>query len=271
MLKAFADESSSGDSRGIFTVSGYIGRPAEWEEFSEKWAAFLAQTPSIPFFRMASLRSKEWRAEHGISKEQADAKVATMESLLIQSPHILYSDVFTVTQSDFTAIISPEVKRFRLKNTWLKTPYNYAFQYFVRLAMEKAKLLGVQEQIDFVFDCNDALFRDADKMLRELKKGLPEPYASTLGTALPGNNERIMPLQAADLLAARIKDHCMNPGDIECERLARKTAGTGVRNITVHAKQPLLAAFARRLSKATIKKSSGAASGPDTSSRTHPH
>lgn len=68
MLRAYLDESSSGDSHGRFVIAGFVAFCHEWEDFAELWAAVLAAPPSVPYFRMSSFRSEEWRKEHGITK-----------------------------------------------------------------------------------------------------------------------------------------------------------------------------------------------------------
>ena len=105
------------------------------------------------------------------------------------------------------------------------------------------------DQVDFVFDDNDALFDDANTLFRELRQGQDEPYKSILGEAIPGNNERLKPLQVADLLAARAKDYCLNPIE-ETEQLLRAIAGHGERNATKHFKRDDLEKFAADLAAA---------------------
>jgi hypothetical protein len=243
MLRAYVDESSSGDSHGRFVIAGFVAFCHEWEDFTELWAAVLAAPPSVPYFRMSSFRSEKWRKEHGITKEQAGSKLDDLTAL-IKDPYFLFSTIVSISQDDYSELIGPQARRFRLDNTWLTTPYNYCLQRLVAITTWKINKLGIcGDQIDFVFDDNDALFDDANRLFRELRKGQDEPYRSIIGDAIPGNDQTLKPLQVADLFAARVKDYCVNPTE-ESTRLLRTISGRGDRNATKHLKRSDLQSFA---------------------------
>jgi hypothetical protein len=248
MLRAYVDESSPADGHGRFVIAGYVSFCHEWEDFTDLWASTLAAAPAVPYFRMASFRDKKWREEHGITKEEADAKTEALASL-IREPYFLFSCACSISHDEFREIITPQARRFRLgRLTWLKTPYNMVFQRLVRIVLWKIIKLGiVGDQVDFVFDDNDALFDDANKLRRELRTTLNEPYRSLLGEVIPGDNEKLKPLQVADLLAARLKDHCVDPKNIALETLLREITGKGDKNATRHLSRSEVEAFAAEL------------------------
>jgi hypothetical protein len=252
MLRAYVDESDAGTRGGIFTISGYVAFMPQWCDLTEEWTRVLETTPSVPYFRTASFRDKDWRDEHGVSCQDLDAKIAALESLLHESPHILFSSIFTLSKDLFRSIVGPEASHFtrigRVGKTWLKTPYNYAFQHFVRFTLRKVAMLDISgDQVDFVFDHNDALFDDASALLRELRKTMEEPYRSMLGDAIPGDDKKLKPLQAADFLAARVKDCFTNTNDKTLLESLRFVAGKGDRNITVKTRLQDLERFANNL------------------------
>ena len=231
MLRAHVDESSSGGRDGIFVIAGYVGFPSQWDDFINPWGSTLGAPPAVPYFRMSSFRDPEWRRQHSITKEQAQAKEDALAECLRDK--FLFSTTCTVSKADFDNTIRPHARRIGNKDTWLKTPYNLCFQWLVTITLIKLGKLGiVGDIVDFVFDDNDALFDDANKMFRELKRTQAEPYRGMIGDAIPGNDKRLYPLQAADLFAGRMKDYCMEPVNKSKKDLVYTVSGRGDSNVT---------------------------------------
>jgi len=240
MLRAFVDESGSAGRDGIFVMGGLVAFASKWDEFIEPWDAALRADVAAPFFRTASFRSLDWRTAHGLSIDDANRKTEAL-ARTITYPPILFSVCCSAQKKDYRDIVvnsgAPR-KAGRLGKLWLKTAYAYCFHNVISLTLEMIvnKLCISGDVVDFVFDRNDPLFDAANKMLRELRKCLKIlEWSKTLGVAIPGDDEKILPLQAADLLAGRLKDHCSSPKDVEIRKsLLSVSSEEEDKNITLH-------------------------------------
>ncbi len=259
MLRAFVDESASSSRQGVFVMAGLVAFCCEWERFADNWYNALCAYPPIPFFRMSSLRDPEWRAKNGLSDKQALEKTEKLSGLL-RYPPILFSVVCSVRKSEYRQIITADREIVgrggRLHNLWFKTPYNYCFHNIVNMTLRRVEELGiVGDVVDFVFDRNDPLFDAANEMLRAIRVrpldqfGLREPLLTMLGDAIHANDETLVPLQAADLLAARVKDYRDNPSDRIVESAVLAASGAADHNVTLYVKKPKLERPARALKK----------------------
>jgi len=241
MLKAFVDESGSAGRDGIFVMGGLVAFASKWDEFVEPWDAALRADVAAPFFRTASFRSPDWRTAHGLSIDDANRKTEALAKIITYPP-ILFSVCCSVQKKDYRDIVVDSGvigNSGRLGKLWLKTPYAYCFHNVIALTLEKIvnKLRIVGDVVDFLFDHNDPLFDAANAMLRELRKAMTIPgWRETLGDVIPGDDERLIPLQAADLLAGRLKDHCSSPKDAVIRESLLSVSGKDGDNITRHAR-----------------------------------
>lgn len=245
MLKAFIDESSSRDANGIFVMGGFVAFVSEWERLSEQWEHVLKSDPVVPFYRTTYFRDPRWREEHGLDRATAMCKTEALAYLLTYPP-LLFSVCVSVDKQEYRDVIETSgILQKRIGRTgrlWLKTPYSYCFHNLIAITLRK--LVGNLDirgdVVDFVFDRNEPHFDAANKMLRAMRQqgfgDIPQSWASTLGDAVPGNDETLNPLQMADLLAGRLKDHCSN-NNPQFLRALLAVSGAGDGNITFHARK----------------------------------
>lgn len=251
-LRAYVDESGSAGRDGIFVMAGLVAFVMDWEEAAQSWETVLRSGTPVPFFRTASFRSKEWRSEHKLSVDDANSKAESLAQA-VRYPPLLFSVCCSVQKTDYREIIADSGvcnKAGKIGKLWLKTPYAYCFNNVISLTLEMivSKLGIVGDVVDFVFDRNDSLFDASNEMLRELRKVLkPEGWRETLGDAIPGDDRKLLPLQAADLLAGKLKDHCSLPGNADVLKSLLSVSGEGDRNITLHAGPKQLRNLASRI------------------------
>src|SRR5690242_1251495 len=73
---AYSDETGTPNPDGAFVVGGYVEPESEWPHFSKRWAeTVLTSPPSIPYLHMVEIRSKGFRASHGLTDADGLAKV----------------------------------------------------------------------------------------------------------------------------------------------------------------------------------------------------
>src|SRR5437899_3049383 len=71
-----SDETEAMSGRKRFLVGGYVAPETDWPYFAGEWdERVLAGPPRIPYLHMREITSPAWRSDHGISREQAEARV----------------------------------------------------------------------------------------------------------------------------------------------------------------------------------------------------
>jgi hypothetical protein len=137
-----------------------------------------------------------------------------------------------VNQSDFCRIVRdregavPDI---------LREPYHLCFHYFVSAATYKIKTLGIAgEQVDFVMDEADATTDRAVETFKGIR-AIAHPWLKEmLGFPIPQSDQQTPALQAADMLAAIFKDHCLDPANRETRKALSDLSWPGLRNATKH-------------------------------------
>jgi hypothetical protein len=215
MLGAFVDESGSPGRQGPFVMTAIIAPCEVWADFAADWDKVLKESPAVPYYHKADFDIPEWLRLNHISKPEAEEKTERL-SQLIKYPPVLFSVECSVEKDLFREIITDGglVKKLakNLEGLWLKTPYNYCFHEIIRQTVSVVARLQPWETVNFIFDRNVPLFDAANRMLRELRKSWEGGrWDTVLGEAIPGNVDKVCPLQAADMVAGRVKDYLMSP------------------------------------------------------------
>jgi hypothetical protein len=256
MLMAFADESDAGSKvTGILTVTGYVGFYKSWEKFAQQWDDVIKQDPNfskIGYFKSIALRSNKWLKEHGVTKGDAN-RVHQKLIPIIQRWYQEFSVVATISCEDHAKIIVPGPLG---THPWLNHPYYFCYHAFVSAALwHAASRLNIKnDQIDFVFDRNAPVTDRANEMFRAIREGpgISPIIKELMGEAIPGDDKKLPPLQAADLLAGRVKDHCMKPRNVKLYRNVLAISGSGKHNVTCHLRSRHLKRFTGSFSEAEL-------------------
>jgi hypothetical protein len=209
MLMTAIDESDSGDNVGAFVVSGFTAFSSGWADFSDEWEETVHAPPDIGFYKTHNLRSPAWQAEHGISAHQAETKTRFLAKIIENGGHLKFSVSMLINKRDFLDVIENS----RIPKA-LRQPYQYCLHGIIRLALQRIQGEGIcGDCVDFILDDNDGITRDAVSIFEGMKEGAPEHLRPMMGAVTPRDDKVFAPLQAADMLAGRYKDLCMNPRD----------------------------------------------------------
>jgi hypothetical protein len=236
-------------------MAGLVGFTSAWETFTDSWESVLKEPPSVPYFRLADFRNPAWRATHDISEDEAVKKINRLSSCLTNPP-ILFSVCVSVQKDDYRDIVTNSgilTKLRRNERLLLNTPYSFCFQNVIGRTVQKLvdELSIMGDVVDFVFDRNEPLFDAANTTFRTIRDAgnLPKGWREALGDAEPKNDETLLPLQAADLLAGVFKDHCSSPYDsaIKSHLLSISGNRNPEHNITLHARPHRLNKFVASL------------------------
>lgn len=243
MLNAFFDGSGPGHSDGRYVLAGFVSFCSTWADIAERWESILAETPSIPKFKLTLSRSKEWRDRVGIREDQMSTKIDRL-SELVTPPQTLFSVICSISEPEFRKVVdeaevrgNKEVRR-ALGKLAFTTAYTMLFHNAVARTLLHVKNLGiVGDQVDFVFDRENELFDNANTLLRNMRRFLDPDLYSMLGDAVQRDEDKVLPLQAADLIAGAAKDQCNDPDNVDLRNRVSLLAGKGDHNVTLHLRE----------------------------------
>ena len=243
MLSAFFDGSGPGHSNGRYVMAGFVSFCPTWGDIAEEWRKILDTRPAIPKFKMSLARNQEWRESIGITQTQMDDKIEQL-SALVQPPRTLFSVICSISQPEFRMIVTETEaqgnKHLRsiLGKFTFKTAYALLFHNAISATLNKIRSLGiVGDQVDFVFDRENELFDNANILLKRTRRFFdPESY-TMLGDAIQRDDDKVLPLQSADLIAALSKDQCNDPENMDLRNKIVKISGTGDYNATFHIRE----------------------------------
>jgi len=189
MVMVFLDESSNFGKQDFVCVAGYIGNDAEWENFAKEWRILLAK------HRLASLHTADFLAGESeyknLGKERPEREAILSEFIGTIRKHIPAGFGVGVDAAHFRAITNIEKKRIK--------PEVFCFQRLLRLLTEKLREWSISDEYDLFFDDVEHYAMRLYSFLCDLKRIDPDARNRIRAIAF-GRDEKILPLQAADVL-----------------------------------------------------------------------
>jgi hypothetical protein len=203
MLKCYADDSGSDlQPGGIFLLAGYIMDESRWEDFAEQWDVQLNRDHPIDFCRMADAERGEGPFL-GIDSLWRKRKVKDLAAVI----HGCHPEAFVCLMScdQYERAIKGKVDP-RLDNP-------YAILFFKVMAMISQLQLWANtvatfghQPVDFIFDDQGQAGLKCLQWYAGLRERVPEPFRTMIGnTPQFKDDRRLLPLQAADMLAWHIR------------------------------------------------------------------
>jgi hypothetical protein len=219
VLVAAIDESDTGDQVGPFTVSGYVAFSHRWIKFSDLWEDTVHSAPDIGYYKKHNLESPKWRAENNISLQQATTKTRILARLIEESELDFSVSMFLTQQEFFESIATTSLPKI------LRNPYQYCLNGIIRVALNRIHEDGIcGDCIDFIIDENDKVTDAAVEIFEYARATAPSHLGKMMGAMVPGNDKIFAPLQAADMLAGRFKDHIKTPSDNQARKAFNQIA-----------------------------------------------
>lgn len=193
MLKAFCDECNRNVSDVHFIMAGWTANVRDWEKFSDTWQGFLSRKPAINYFKTHEADTLNGEFGH-MDRAQAEHKKLGLTRVICDYRDSLFGYITTVPHEYLRA------KPKKLRKSVGSRIYDWAFICQVSTILEHALYAREKEKVDFVFDkCSE--LRTCISSYEEMIPKLPLAIGRLAGTIVPGNDEEICALQAADLLA----------------------------------------------------------------------
>lgn len=231
---AYSDESATPDNDGPFIVGGYVTPALAWPDFSKKWAEnVLLPAPEIPYMHVVELRSKVFRAKHGLTWEDNLAKVAAASKTIYDHKDV-WACFGAISRQKLQEIYRKIEKSGRRYQEFLKEPdYMCFLSYAFYLIAHVSDLRPEVTRIDFVVSKKQRVSHYYSKFQEEMRDFLNDynpALGKLVGDLIPANMEDRVPLQAADVLCWHLQKHYSNavePEDVSNLNLLMESSGTG--------------------------------------------
>jgi hypothetical protein len=222
-----SDETAGKHQRDTFLYAGFLAPEEDWSRFfAPAWEErVLDGPPLIPYLHMTEIRSPQWRAEHGLSRLDAEDRIDEAFNLIdtMATLHPVGVSLDAGHLHDRFAGAGVKV----VARTGGAKPFDPDYLCF--LAYAYMALLHVEtdhpeaERVDFIVERKGHV----TKYIQEFHSNLPmalealgKPELSKLvGELIPGEKERI-PLQAADVLCWHTARH-QRPNTMDAADLRR--------------------------------------------------
>lgn len=216
MLQGYIDDSGSDENSyppsHHFVLAGYVMHEPIWEHFSDRWASELIREPAIKAFKMADAEYGEGYFE-GMPEEFRRLKVNELSQVVADFRENSLALWCHLKWQDYRDVVRGKV------HPRIDSPYAVLFYQIMRGAHEhqievnKAVNVGFHK-VEFIFDDQGFTGLRAVQWYAALIRKLPEPYKSMAG-GIPSfkDDERVVPLQAADMLAWHVHRSLERPDE----------------------------------------------------------
>ncbi|MGD0421643.1 MAG: DUF3800 domain-containing protein [Xanthobacteraceae bacterium] len=201
MLRAYIDDSRNHRGKGIFALCGYIGDATKWAEFSDEWEATLHALPRLENLKThEAYRLRDPASQfYGWTAAQRDAKLIQLAK--VANKHALVSIQSIVRPEQYKEILGSIAAN--------ETVYQFSFYTIIAELLKLPGKWNINDQIEIIFDIqgdeSEATIRRA---FREFMSAGPPELVSRLGADPEFKDDRkVLPLQAADLLAWHVRRH----------------------------------------------------------------
>jgi hypothetical protein len=196
MWKAYYDESGSDAKSRYFVLAGYVSSVDDWELFSDEWQGVLDQAPRLDYFKTTeAFQIRDQFA--GWPEEQRNARV--LQFLSIVQARALFGCAVAMPKDIYERHIRGVIPKF------YDNPYYICFVESLEFLSDTMSRFEQKGPIDFVFDENNLEPR-VRELFDEFKlKG--GPNRGLIGEIDFRDDKKVLPLQAADLLAWRTRAH----------------------------------------------------------------
>jgi hypothetical protein len=190
---AFTDESEGAGERRILLLSSCIQSFSKWEQFSDEWDKAMKEPPGIGAFHSREARGfrgnfKNWKAV------DRDLKIIKLCEVILR--HNISAFSVWISAKDYAETIQ------KVGPKDVRHAYFSAFTAIVLGVARYQNFLGSDAPIRYVFDIKGDLGFEAQLWYPAIRESAPKEAARLMGgTPSFEDDERVLPLQAADLVA----------------------------------------------------------------------
>jgi hypothetical protein len=194
VLKGFIDDSGSGGDSKWYVLAGYIGTVEGWDQFDRMWLDVLHDYPRAEIFKAASAESRKGPFA-GFTVEQRNKKIDRLIEVIGKCTR--RAVCARIRQRDYDDIVKGKVPPV------FDSPYYFLFPIVMGAAVNIERIDGRTESIDFVFDDDETHDKGVKRLLPAVS-GM-QSFHGCVANIMRRDDEKFLPLQAADLLAWQIR------------------------------------------------------------------
>jgi hypothetical protein len=202
VLRGFADDSGSGKGSkqgNVFVLAGFISTADKWERFSNDWEEVCDRDPKTPDFHMVEAYRIKGRY-HWKDEATRDAKIRELVNIITARADYRVDAV--VGRPNYDQIV-----RGRLPKE-IDDPYFICFYSVILGTAHLLNKLGVDGKVHWIFDEQGPIGIEAVRWYAWIRDSVPPEVAARLGsTPMFEDDNKILPLKAADILAWQFRRH----------------------------------------------------------------
>ena len=197
MLTSYFDDSGTHATSEVVLLGGVLGNQYQWEYFSDLWARKLKEPspgkPPLDRFHMAECQAADG-VFGGWGRTATDFLVHELGDIILESG--LWSFGSAIFRRDWKELASPEMQMAR------GDPEGFCVRSCYLAALDFSKTRAWDPDMAFVFD-------DRPHRLEENRRvfNLFQKFGFKNTSLTFGSSSRILPLQAADLIAWEMYQH----------------------------------------------------------------
>ena len=204
MLQGFGDDTGKGNEPA-FALGGFVAPVEQWIEFNNAWDAKLKEEPSIRFFKARDAAA--CRGEFGgFDAAQRDKKVSGLISLI--NAHAQFFVSTAIVREDWSKVF-----RGKMAKT-MDSPFFFAYVRLMTISLQHMRRFGAAaDKVEWIFDVEaETIYREVLNWWLAQKEEPPRYLRKRMGNhPIMRNDEEVMPLQAADLIAWVAGKHASPP------------------------------------------------------------
>jgi hypothetical protein len=197
---AYFDESGDPSQTGAFTLGGLVAKAWRWDAFEGKWSRILRRF-NLPMFHMSEFESRQG-IYASLSNPERIELVATLAGIIKGTIEFGFSHSLVV--KDWKKVIEPTIV-----NSYEQPRGHYIF--LLQSCMEEIVRfisLPAGERVACIFDRNGFMAGSAIKHFDDLVAR--QSWEGVFDTITFGDKTRLIPLQAADMVAYEGYKHTVN-------------------------------------------------------------
>ncbi len=204
MLRGYFDESGTGQPP-VFVLAGYISTAEKWAEFSTAWDQALNISPRIEYFKMDEAMNLKGQFGHW-SEERRNQRVQLFIDII--QKHAIVGAAISIKQDEFHRVFNSAVHR-----PWpypMNTLYFHAVMETLQAIGAHRARMGLNGPIQYIFD-DGMREKGVITDMWDIGKNDPEwtEIFNTIGIPYFLDDKKVLPLQAADMLAWVIRKRWM--------------------------------------------------------------
>ena len=159
-LQAFLDDSGS-TAGPTFVLGGFISSYDKWERFADAWAAALAESPPIQYYKNSQAMSRKDQFE-GWSDVDVQKKISRLIRVIV--PNVIYRISVAISHEEFNKFLKFNAVEM------LKNPYYTLFFAVLSMVVIAPNQQEERHPISFVFDEQGEVWRSEPLEMMQIIK-----------------------------------------------------------------------------------------------------